>query len=210
MLHFYATQKLRAKLPLDNNGLLPGTDPRQWPQQRDPMAENRLSGWHANMVILQRRQCVLMVHDTTRFPVFIPGLTKADFAIFNDRFVDSFMNTLLKCGAEDMHMQAAHNCLQPLQADSSCNRSVLGTLNNMQVDVEHMLWHNNANVAELAGYSIGAWLADRPCKAKGTDWLWPQKDMLALLEGMACAPDKPPAPANVVLLQEYRDKKTLH
>jgi hypothetical protein len=206
MLHIYATQKLRTKLPLDANGQFPPSKRTPWLDQRTVMPTNSLSGWHAHLLTLQRRQCVLMVHDATRFPVFIPCLTKADFAEFNYRFVDAFMNTLLKCGADTHYMDAAHASLQPLQVDAPCNRSVLGTLNQMQGDVEHMLWYDSINVAELTGYRVGAWLADRPTKAKGTGWLWPQKDMLALLEGMTIVPDEPTAPDNVILLQEYRGR----
>jgi hypothetical protein len=173
MLQFYATKKLREKLPLDTNGLLPNAGRCPWLCQREPMEANPLSGWHANLLTLQRRQCVLMLHNSTRFPVFMPGLIKADLAAFNDRFVDTFMNTLLKCGATDHHMQAAHEYLRPLQATAPCSRSVLGTLNQMQGDAESMIWHDNLNVAEITGYRIGAWLADTPCHIKGWCKLWP-------------------------------------
>lgn len=210
MLHFYATQKLRAKLPLDTNGQFPSSKRTPWLDQRTAMPASPLTGWHAHLLTLQRRQCVLMVHDATRFPVFIPCLTKADFAEFNYRFVDAFMNTLLKCDADTHHMDAADACLKPLQADAPCNRSVLGTLNQMQGDVEHMLWYHSINVTDLTGYHTGAWLADRPTQAKGKGWLWPQKEMLALLESLAVIPDEPAAPENVILLQGSHDKKILH
>lgn len=214
MLHFYATQKLSPKLPLDANGQFPPGQRTPWLTQRSAMATSPLSGWHAHLLTLQRRQCVLMVHDATRFPVFIPCLTKADFAEFNYHFVNAFMNTLLKCGADTHHMDAAHASLQPLQGDNPCNRSVLGTLSQMQGDVEHMLGYDNINVADHSGYRTGAWLADRPTRAKGMGWLWPQKAMLALLEGTGIAPEVPATPAvaaavaadNVISLQDYRDK----
>lgn len=210
MLLFYATQKLRTKLPLDAQGLFPPSKRVPWLAQRHAMASSPLSGWHANLVLLQRRQCVLMLHDATRFPVFMPCLTKADFAEFNYRFVDAFMNTLLKCGADTHHMDAADACLQPLQAGNPCDRSVLGTLNQMQGDVEHMLWYHSINVTELTGYRTGAWLADRPCQAKGKGWLRPDKAMFTLLEGLAIVPDETPADDNVILLPGHHGKPTLH
>ena len=104
---------------------------------RDP-ATNPLNGWHANLILLQRRQCVLFVHDATRFPVFVPALKKADFAELDWHFQDSFMNTLLKVGADDNHMKAAEKLLAPLLCDSDCYRSVQGTLNQMEQDLGHI------------------------------------------------------------------------
>src|SRR5690606_22958391 len=95
-----------------------------------------LSGWHANLIILQRRNCVLFVHDATRFPVLITGLLKADFAELDSHFCNTYMNTLLKCGANDLQMQTAHNAIMPLVCDTRCDRSVQGTLNRMKGDIE--------------------------------------------------------------------------
>jgi hypothetical protein len=142
---------------------------------------NPLSGWHGHLVTLQRRNCLFFIHDTTRFSLVLPALTKPEYVELNDRFVDSFMNTLLKCGAEDMHMNTAHQYLRPLQIDTQCDRSVQGTLNRARGDVEHSLEYNQTNIAELSGYRLGAWLADRPCTVKSKTVLWPQQEMLALL-----------------------------
>ena len=72
---------------------------------------NPLGNWHANVVTVQWRKWVLFVHDATRFPVMVKGLLKADFAALADHFEDSLMNTLLRCGAEERHMNAAVTCL---------------------------------------------------------------------------------------------------
>ena len=133
---------------------------------------------------MQRRQCVLFVHDATRFPVFIPALRKADFAELDDRFADNFMNTLLNTGADDALMGSAHATLGPLVCDSDCNRSVQGTLNQMAQDIGFHLAYGGLSVAEITGYRVGAWLADRPCNVKGVKGsIWPKDAMHALLRG---------------------------
>lgn len=107
MIRLHCTKKLLAKLPLLEDGRL---NSRQGHFAAESVAvESPLSGWHANLILLQRRQCVLFVHDSTRFPLFIPALKKADFAELDWLFRDSFMNTLLKVGAEERHMAAAEN-----------------------------------------------------------------------------------------------------
>ena len=182
MISLHGTKKLLVKLPLLEDGRLQ-SQKNTLSLVRDP-ATNPLSGWHAYLLLLQRRQCVLFVHDATRFPVFVPALKKNDFAELDWYFQDGFMNTLLKVGAEDRHMKAAEKLLAPLACDNDCHRSVLGTLNQMGQDLGHMLDYDQCSVMDLSPYRTGAWLADRPCMMKGArDCIWPGCAMLELLEG---------------------------
>jgi len=180
MISLHCTKKLLAKLPLSEDGRLRSRKP-SLSVVRDP-ASNPLSSWHANLLLLQRRQCVLFVHDTTRFPVFVPTLKKADFAELDWFFQDGLMNSLLKVGAEDHHMEAAEKLLAPLACDNDCNRSAQGTLNQMGQELGYMLEYDNASVTELAPYRTSAWLAERPCSIKGQGYVWPVREMLEILE----------------------------
>ncbi|MEA3588161.1 hypothetical protein J6I75_07325 [Pseudidiomarina sp. 1APP75-27a] len=181
MIRLHATRKLFEKLPVDKDGKLSATERTAWIYEKPTLDINPLSGWHGHLVTLQRRQCLLMAHDATRFPLVLPALTKPDFAELNDRFTDTFMNTLLKCGANELHLETADKYLRPLQVDTECNRSVQGTLNRMKDEFEHQLYFDRLNVAEMTGYNAGAWLADTPRTVKGKDYLWPNKEMLTLL-----------------------------
>lgn len=182
MIRLHCTKKLLAKLPLREDGRLRSKHPS--PYAANDADESPISGWHANLIVVQRRQCVLFVHDATRFPVFVPALKKADFAELDYRFEDGFMNTLLKTGADDALMARAHAVLGQLVCDSDCNRSVQGTLNQMGQDVGFYLASDDESVAEITGYRLGAWLADRPCRAKGVnDCIWPARAMRDLLNG---------------------------
>lgn len=187
MIQIHATRKLFEKLPLTSTGQFAVTPATQWLFEQTALDTNPLSGWHGNLISLQRRNTLLLVHDATRFPLVLPALTKPDWQELNDRFADALMNTLLKCGATEAQMEAAQQALRPLQVDTDCSRSVQGTLNRMKGDIEHLLWYDQANIAELSGYRLGAWLADRPCNVKDRGCVWPQKEMLALLSRMANA-----------------------
>lgn len=189
MIHLHCTKKLLTKLPLNSRGQLLSQQPPHLMQaanddHHQPLT-NSLSGWHGNLLTLQRSQCILLVHDATRFPVFIPCLTKSDFAELDSYFADVFLNTLLKVGADDAIMQRAQNALAPLVCDNDCDRSVQGTMNQMAQDLEHTLDYNCQPVTELLPYSTSAKLADRPCTVKGVkDCIWPIKAMLALIAGL--------------------------
>lgn len=183
MIHLHASKKLFEKLPLNDSGLLFMTPRSQWLYQQPPLEHNPLSGWHGHLVTMQRRNCLFFVHDETRFSLFLPALTKPDFAELNDRFVDSFMNTLLKSGADEQHMTAAHKYLRPLQVDTQCSRSVQATITRARFELEYMLEDEPVDLAEMMGYRTGAWLSHFPRSVKGKkNMFFPDRAMLELLE----------------------------
>lgn len=179
MIKLHCTQKLLAKLPLHEDGRLRSKNPEAIVNDNKP---SLLSGWHANLILLQRRQCVLFVHDLTRFPLFVPALKKNDFAELDYWFIDTFMNTLLTTGANSAMMDCAQSALAPLVCDNERNRSVQGTLNQMKQDVDYMLRYDGIQLMDLSVYRTSSWLADRPCSAKGIkDCIWPVREMHTLL-----------------------------
>lgn len=189
MIQLYCTQKLIAKLPVAE-GLLPESEKRQ-ASLNEKVLNNPLSGWHANLLTLQRRNCVLMVHNQTRFPVFIIALTKPDFAALDYHFTDCLMNTLLNVGANEEHMQAAQELLAPVSINKAYDRSVQGTMNQMKGDFEHMLMFENVPIMDCSPYKTAAWLAKRPCNIKGQkECIWPNDAMLDLLGRYSFAGDE--------------------
>lgn len=179
MIRLHCTKKLLAKLPLHEDGRLRNTRPHFYAANDAP--ESILNDWHANLVVLQRRQCVMFVHDATRFPVFVPALKKADFANLDYWFATGLLNTLLKTGADNELMQQAELALGVLVCDSNCNRSVQGTLNRMVSDVDYQLAYDAVSVAEITGYRTGAWLADGLCGVKGSkEYIQPSEEMFQL------------------------------
>ncbi len=186
MIRLHATQKLFAKLPLDAGGRLKSKRGLRYATNgaANEAAESPLNGWHANLILLQRRQCVLFVHDATRFPVFVPALKKGDFAELDFWFTDGFMNTLLKLGADEAVMARAHGMLGPLVCDRATDRSVQGTLNQMGQELDHLLAYDDLDVTNLSPYRTAAWLARVPRTVKGVKGgLWPIDAMFKILGG---------------------------
>lgn len=189
MIKLHVTKKLLAKLQIDDQGYLLGhlkANPRK--EDYDG-TESLLSGWHANLVTVQRKNCVFLIHDETRFPVFIPGLLKADLKDLDYFFDDCFMNTLLKCGATNEQLETASSHILLLQIDAQTDRSVQATMNHMIQEIEYMIWYEQVNVVDITGYRVGAKLADRPCSVgKQKEFKWPKRDMLALLDRLGKHP----------------------
>ncbi|MEO9587613.1 MULTISPECIES: hypothetical protein [Marinobacter] len=184
MIRLHCTQKLIAKLPLDTSGRLKRKALLSLAANDE--AESSLSSWHANLLTIQRRNCVLFLHDSTRFPVLITCLTKPDFAELDWWFHDALMNTLLKSGANAAQMEAAASAISQLSCDSVCDRSVQATMNQMKQDLEHQIWYDNLSITDLAPHSTSAWLAERPCTGKTIKGcIWPKRAMLELVKTFA-------------------------
>lgn len=215
MIQIHATKKLLAKMPAQTK---PG------PEDILAAPQSKLGSWHANLLTIQRRNCLLFVHDQTRFPVFIPALTKPHFAKIDRFFGDALMNTLLKCGATQEQLDTAAALLQPLAFVGGTDRSVLGTLNQLGQDIDHIIYFDSLNVADIAGYAVSAWLADRPCHVKGQkDCIWPKDAFLDLLDRLSVEADlnssltddqrslsdspTEPIADNVVMLDRFRQTK---
>lgn len=183
MIHIHCTKKLFDKLPLDDHGQLPVKNRSGLqPDSQTSETNNPLSGWQGNLITFQRRNCILLVHEATRFPLLLPCLTKPDYRNLQWLFEDALMNTLLKMGAGEEQMNTASNLLQPLVLDSSSNRSVLGTLNQMKGRLESLLWVDNADIQDLNPYRTAIWLAEAPCGVKGsTKAIWPKEALFDLL-----------------------------
>lgn len=177
LIRVYATSKLRNRLPLDDHGALQSV--QRGARQLNP---NPLSGWHADLKILQRRQCVIFVHDQTRFALVLPCLRKPDFENLDRHFADVFVNTLLKVGMPPEAINQAAAYIAPLRFDHALDRSVMGTLNQLAADLEHKLWYERQAITDLLPYSTSAWLSDRPCHVKGQkDCIWPIDAMRELV-----------------------------
>lgn len=161
----HCTKKVFAKLP---------TQAKQSQQILSAIGmQAQWLNWHANIITIQRRQCLIAVHDVTRFSLFIPCLVKKDWADLNWHFEDAFITTLLKSDIEPELINIATDNLQPLQFDTVCDRSVQGTMNQIAQEVDFGFYHNRSDITDINHYQISADLSERPCNVKG------QKDCIS-------------------------------
>ena len=168
----HCTQKLATKLPNVSSAPLAETNP--------------LGSWHANLYIIDRRNCVMFCHDQTRFVLFMAGLKKADFARLDFWFQDRFANTMLKLDYEPRLIEKALDLLDPLQFDTSSDRSVQGSMRTVRtMELEGMLM-DVPDVMDIPIYSASAHLNHRPVTTKGMkgrECLWPDRAMKEWIKG---------------------------
>ena len=159
----HCTKKLAAKLPSVSS---------------QPLAENSpLGSWHANLYIIDRRNCVLFCHDATRYTLFLPGLRKAEFAELGRWFRELFTASLAYMGMEDSQVGRAELALGPVAFDTATDRSVLGSLNQMKFMLDGRV-NEVEDVILLNLLAVNRWLCHYPVNIKGMKGFWMADDAM--------------------------------
>ncbi|PWB52428.1 MAG: hypothetical protein C3F18_08245 [Nitrosomonadales bacterium] len=159
----HCSQKLAAKLPGVSSAPLEETSP--------------LGSWHGHLFTLDRRQCVMFVHDATRYALFLPGLRKEGFVALGERwFRPLYLATLAVFGCPDTQIKKVELALGPLRFDTATDRSVQGSLRVAKLDLEAWLY-GVPNVMDLDPLAVSCRLNERPATVHGK-LVWPDKAML--------------------------------
>lgn len=95
-----------------------------------------IHGWHANLYRFYHRKSVLAVNDKTRFAVFLPGLRKPEFQVFENLFRERLKQELTRFGVEKGDVAKTLLALGPISLGKTHSRSVLGTMTDMAFCME--------------------------------------------------------------------------
>ena len=132
----HCTQKLLAEIP---GGLI------------DPSESGE--SWHANLLRIDRRKCVLFTHDATLYSVFVPGLKKPEFEHLDDVFGQRLFKALLWDEFPQIQIERMLDACRTIRFARSNNRSVLGSMNEMrfhiEVDIEDAGGLDRVDLADL-------------------------------------------------------------
>jgi len=88
--------------------------------------------WHANLLRIDRRKCLLFTHDTTLFSLFVPSVTKPDFKYFPDLFGQALFKAMIQIDFSQAQIESMLDRCRDIQVESTNNRSVLGSMNDMK------------------------------------------------------------------------------
>ncbi|MEW6560475.1 MAG: hypothetical protein AB1412_09800 [Pseudomonadota bacterium] len=135
-----------------------------------------LGSWHGHLLTLDRRQCVMFVHDATRFALFMPGLRKPQFAELGSKwFRLLYTATLATAGVPDVQIRKVELALGPVRFDTATDRSVQGSLRVASQDLEAWVYRAPHGM-DLDPLAASCWLNQRPTTVRGK-WLWPDQAM---------------------------------
>jgi len=130
--------------------------------------------WHANLLRIDRRKCLLITHDTTLFSLFIPGVTKPDFRYFSDLFGQVLFKTMRQFDFPQEKIESMLDRSRDIQVGRTNNRSVLGSMNDMKQMIELTVF-DQGGLAETDMEKLTHILNHTPFKAIG--YSFPEEKM---------------------------------
>lgn len=124
MLAIQCTKKLKDELKIDI--------PKESSVNLDPFYS-----WHSHLFILNRRKCVIVMNNLTRYNFILVGLKKENFKVYDQMVVEAIKDNLLEEGSRkeqvDKYMK---NCDLTIYLPTS-DRSIISQMNEMIRVIEY-------------------------------------------------------------------------
>ncbi len=101
---------------------------------------NNLHSWHANLFTINRKKCVIVMNNVTRYHFIIYGVTKKDLRDFEALFQKNLVTNLLLDGVEPEVIEYYVKDSSPMQYAAINNRSILSQMNDAVFMVDHYFY----------------------------------------------------------------------
>jgi len=98
-----------------------------------------LGQWHANLIYINRRKCILFANDRTLVNFIVPDVARSEIREIGEMFRDIFRCILVSEGYEKAVVERILAEYSEVGYGKSNNRSVLGSLNDLAFHYEHRI-----------------------------------------------------------------------
>ena len=98
-----------------------------------------IGGWHANLLRIERRKCVLFTNDETLYSIFVPALKRPDFEYLDEVFRQSLFRRLRIEGFTQSQIENVLVEYSQIGFSKTNNRSVLGSINDLSFQIEFLI-----------------------------------------------------------------------
>jgi hypothetical protein len=95
--------------------------------------------WHANLLRVDRRKCVLFTHDATLYSFLVPGLKKPQFETFHEVFAQHLFKNLLWEKLPQDQIERVLDEHREIMISKTSNRSVLGSMNDLVFQLKYRI-----------------------------------------------------------------------
>ncbi len=148
------------------------------PVEFETTGEMSVRDWHANLLTLSRKKCILVTHTLSLYSFFIYGVTRKDFDNFKALFNDHLRAQLKSEGLSKPALFDPEGDDVDLIITKTNNRSVLGSMNELSYGLEFAVWDwegsESPDEVKMADY-----VNDTPMTAiKET---WPPRELKRIL-----------------------------
>ena len=96
-----------------------------------------LGPWHANLIHIDRRKCVLFVNDKTLFNFIAPDIARAEIRDLDIQFNRYFSSALSSEGIANSVKDKILEEYRKIAYSGSNNKSVLGSMNDLAFHYKH-------------------------------------------------------------------------
>lgn len=123
-----------------------------------PRVTNPLYSWHAHLFLWNRRKCVLVMNNKTRYNFVLFGLKKNDFKRFDDIVVQAITENLSADGiGEGIIKKYIQNCTE-VSYTATSDRSIISQINEMIMASEHRMREDKLDGIKTDIYELNRWL----------------------------------------------------
>jgi len=98
-----------------------------------------LGSWHANLIYIDRRKCILFVNDKTLFNFLAPDVRKAEITDLGKLFLSYLTCVLASENIEDSVIDKVLSEYRDLAFSGTSNKSVLGSMNDLAFHYKHLI-----------------------------------------------------------------------
>jgi len=95
-----------------------------------------IGDWHANLLRVERRKCVLFTNSDTLYSIFVFGLKRPDFDHLDEILRQSLFRRLRIEGFSEIQIEKALEENRTIHFVKTNNRSVLGSMNDLAFQIE--------------------------------------------------------------------------
>jgi len=102
-------------------------------------SSDNFGSWHANILRVDRRKCVLFTHDKSLYTFLVPGLTKPHFQKFKEVFRQNLFKCLLAENLPQIHIEIFLGNIKEIEICKTNNRRVLGSMNDLALQLKYQI-----------------------------------------------------------------------
>lgn len=97
----------------------------------DEPSESHLGSWHANLIYIDRKKCVLFVNDKTLFNFIVPDVSRVQIRELSNIFKINLECVLAAEGVPDTEKTKIMSEYESIQYAHTNSKSVLGSMNDL-------------------------------------------------------------------------------
>ena len=110
--------------------------------------DDSLVSWYANIILINRKKCLLFVNEKTLFAFIIPGIKKSDLENIKDLFNKNLALNLNYLGVKKSVIKKIKDSYDEVEIGKTLNRSVLGSMTDYAKCYKYEMQFENGQLVE--------------------------------------------------------------